>query len=37
MTQGQVDVVQQGLPKFAPTAERAAAMFYDRLFEVAPR
>jgi hemoglobin-like flavoprotein len=37
MTQEQVAVVQQSFAKVAPIADRAAAMFYDRLFEVAPQ
>ena len=37
MTQEQVAVVQQSFAKVAPIADRAAVMFYDRLFEVAPQ
>jgi len=37
MTQEQVAVVQQSFAKVAPIADRAAAMFYERLFEVAPQ
>ena len=37
MTREQVAVVQQSFAKVAPIADRAAVMFYDRLFEVAPQ
>ena len=37
MTQEQVAVVQQSFAKVVPIADRAAVMFYDRLFEVAPQ
>ena len=37
MTQEQVAVVQQSFAKVAPIADRAAVMFYERLFEVAPQ
>ena len=37
MTQGQIAVVQQSFAKVAPIADRAAVMFYERLFEVAPQ
>lgn len=37
MTREQVAVVQQSFAKVAPIADRAAIMFYDRLFEVAPQ
>ena len=33
----QVAVVQQSFAKVAPIADRAAVMFYDRLFEIAPQ
>jgi nitric oxide dioxygenase len=36
MTSDQVTLVQQSFAKFAPISETAAALFYDRLFEVAP-
>jgi len=37
MTLEQVAVVQQSFAKVAPIADRAAVMFYDRLFEIAPQ
>jgi hemoglobin-like flavoprotein len=37
MTPDQVSLVQQSFSKVAPIAEQAAAIFYDRLFEVAPQ
>ena len=37
MTQEQVAVVQQSFAKVAPVADRAAVMFYERLFEGAPQ
>src|SRR4051794_40333772 len=37
MTSDQVKLVQQSFAKVAPIADQAAAMFYDRLFEVAPQ
>src|ERR1700682_2973882 len=36
MTQDQVKLVQQSFAKIAPISETAAAIFYDRLFEIAP-
>jgi hemoglobin-like flavoprotein len=36
MTRDQVNLVQQSFAQVAPIADRAAAMFYDRLFEIAP-
>ena len=36
MTPEQVELVQQSFAKVAPISEQAAALFYDRLFEVAP-
>ena len=36
MTPDQVKLVQQSFAKVAPIADQAAAIFYDRLFEVAP-
>jgi nitric oxide dioxygenase len=37
MTLEQVAVVQLSFAKVAPIADRAAVMFYDRLFEIAPQ
>ena len=37
MTPDQVKLVQQSFAKVAPISDQAAAMFYDRLFEVAPQ
>src|SRR5499427_7219759 len=37
MTQDQVAVVQQSFAKVVPIADRAAIMFYNRLFEFAPQ
>jgi hemoglobin-like flavoprotein len=37
MTPNQVQLVQQSFSKVAPISDRAATMFYDRLFEVAPQ
>ena len=36
MTPEQVNLVQQSFAKVAPISEQAAALFYGRLFEVAP-
>jgi hemoglobin-like flavoprotein len=36
MTPDQVTLVQESFSKVAPISEQAAAIFYDRLFEVAP-
>jgi nitric oxide dioxygenase len=36
MTPHQVDLVQSSFAKVAPIADAAAAMFYGRLFEIAP-
>ena len=37
MTPQQVDLVQSSFAKVAPIADAAAALFYARLFEIAPR
>ena len=37
MTPTQVSLVQESFAKVAPISEPAAVIFYDRLFEVAPR
>lgn len=37
MTPDQVKLVQQSFSKVAPISDQAAAIFYDRLFEVAPQ
>lgn len=36
MTPTQVDMVQMSFSKVAPISEQAAALFYGRLFEIAP-
>jgi nitric oxide dioxygenase len=36
MTPNQIDLVEASFEKVAPNAEAAAAMFYARLFEIAP-
>lgn len=36
MTPSQIDLVQQSFSKVAPIADTAAALFYGRLFEIAP-
>ena len=36
MTPAQVQLVQHSFAKVAPISEQAAAMFYGRLFEIAP-
>jgi len=36
MTPQQVSLVQTSFAKVAPISEKAAALFYDRLFEIAP-
>ena len=36
MTPEQIKLVQQSFAKVAPISDQAAAMFYDRLFEIAP-
>jgi hemoglobin-like flavoprotein len=37
MTPDQVQLVQQSFAKVAPISETAAVLFYDRLFDVAPK
>lgn len=37
MTPDQVKAIQESFAKVAPIAEQAAALFYGRLFEIAPR
>ena len=37
MTPKQVALVQDSFAKVAPTAEAAAVLFYDRLFDIAPQ
>jgi hemoglobin-like flavoprotein len=37
MTPQQVALVQDSFAKVAPISEQAAALFYDRLFEIAPQ
>ena len=37
MTPDQVKLVQQSFARVVPISEQAAAIFYDRLFEVAPQ
>ena len=37
MTPDQVKLVQESFAKVAPISDQAAVMFYDRLFEIAPR
>ena len=37
MTPDQVKLVQQSFSKVVPISDQAAAIFYDRLFEVAPQ
>jgi hemoglobin-like flavoprotein len=37
MTQDQVRLVQESFARVAPISDQAAAMFYDRLFEIAPQ
>ena len=36
MTPEQVDLVQDSFAKVAPIADKAADLFYDRLFAIAP-
>ena len=36
MTPDQIKLVQQSFSKVAPISDKAAVIFYDRLFEVAP-
>ena len=36
MTPNEIQLVQTSFAKVAPVAEKAAAMFYDRLFEIDP-
>src|SRR5215468_9152281 len=36
MTPTQIKLVQDSFAKVAPISEQAAALFYDRLFEIAP-
>jgi hemoglobin-like flavoprotein len=37
MTPDQVKLVQQSFTKVAPISETAAVLFYDRLFDIAPK
>ena len=37
MTPDQVKVIQESFAKVAPISEQAAALFYGRLFEIAPK
>ena len=37
MTPDQVKLVQQSFSKVAPISETAAVLFYDRLFDIAPK
>ena len=37
MTPDQVKLVQESFAKVAPISETAAVLFYDRLFEIAPK
>jgi hemoglobin-like flavoprotein len=37
MTPAQIKLVQQSFAKVAPTADKAAELFYGRLFEIAPQ
>ena len=37
MTPDQVQLVQQSFSKVAPISETTAVLFYDRLFEIAPK
>jgi hemoglobin-like flavoprotein len=37
MTPDQIALVQQSFGKVAPIADKAASLFYDRLFEIAPQ
>ncbi|HET7887375.1 MAG TPA: globin family protein [Bradyrhizobium sp.] len=37
MTPDQVKLVQQSFSKVVPIADKAAVLFYDRLFEIAPQ
>ena len=36
MTPNQIELVQQSFMKVAPISDKAAALFYGRLFEIAP-
>ena len=36
MTPKQIELIQQSFAKVSPISDKAAAMFYDRLFEIAP-
>jgi nitric oxide dioxygenase len=36
MTPKEIDLVQSSFAKVAPQADMAAALFYERLFEIAP-
>ena len=36
LTPQQIEVIQQSFAKIAPISDKAAAMFYGRLFEIAP-
>ena len=36
MTPAQIELIQQSFSRLAPTSDKAAALFYDRLFETLP-
>jgi hemoglobin-like flavoprotein len=36
MTPAQIELIQQSFARLAPISDKAAALFYDRLFETAP-
>jgi hemoglobin-like flavoprotein len=36
MTPAQIGLIQQSFSKVAPISKQAAALFYGRLFEIAP-
>ena len=36
LTSQQIEVIQQSFAKIAPISDKATAMFYGRLFEIAP-
>jgi hemoglobin-like flavoprotein len=36
MTPNQIELIQQSFAKVAPISDKAAALFYGRLFEIAP-
>ena len=37
MTPADIELIQRSFARLVPISDKAAALFYDRLFEVAPK